>query len=637
MYSGNAAQHPADNSNLWITGLNTNGKDNGAGWAIGGGNAYCELPTALTGFTIDVTGADFSLNLWDKDYGVYTGGATGNPTVIRASVNNYANWTLNESNAYYLWDNDISVGANSGNIVLGTVSPLTSTTDGVWENNSTWGGTMPSMGDTKTVNNNITINSNVVSNGVITINSGKTLTIKTGSSLTLNSDLTTNDGLILEHGAQLIITGVSTGNTTYKRTLTAVSDGADANFEGWFAVSPPVSGEALNTAWANANSLASSTGSKRWIGTYTESSNTYAYFNGTATTFKAGKGYILKRTTNGEISFNGKLNTLDTGVNIDVTKVDKGYNLVGNPYTSIINSATFLTDNAANLAKQQIWVWNDNGNTYNAKTAGINFKVAPGQAFFVQANKEATLNFAESNQEIGADTFQKGSETKIKLMVSNNRTQRYAEIYYLDEATLGYDTGFEGEVFGGIEDSFSLYTHLLENNQGNNYQIQALPNANLETMVIPVGIKAEKGEEITLTADVFNLPTGIKVFLEDRQEGMFYQLNEVNSKYTITLNEAIDGVGRFYLYTRSSALATEDILLQGVSIFKSDKSTLKITGLKNEENTVYVYNVFGKQVLNSSFKVKKGTKEIQLPNFATGVYFIQLVTKEGKLTKKIIL
>ncbi|ANW96613.1 hypothetical protein AXE80_10140 [Wenyingzhuangia fucanilytica] len=122
IYSGNTSDHPTTDSDLWITALNNNGISNSAGWAVGGGNAYCELPNALIGFDIDVTGGDASLNLWDLDYGVYTGAVTGNADVIRASINDYQNWTLNDSNAYYLWSSNTTVGANQGDIVLGELN-----------------------------------------------------------------------------------------------------------------------------------------------------------------------------------------------------------------------------------------------------------------------------------------------------------------------------------------------------------------------------------------------------------------------------------------------------------------------------------------------------------------------------------
>ena len=118
IYQGDTATHPADGNSAWITGLNTNGIATAAGWAVGGGNAYCELPTPLASLNIDVTGGDYTLNLSDMDYGTYIGNATGNVATIRASINNYQNWALSESNVYFLWNSNDTVEGNDGNIIL---------------------------------------------------------------------------------------------------------------------------------------------------------------------------------------------------------------------------------------------------------------------------------------------------------------------------------------------------------------------------------------------------------------------------------------------------------------------------------------------------------------------------------------
>jgi hypothetical protein len=498
--------------------------------------------------------------------------------------------------------------------VTAPATEVTSTGDGTWAD-ATFGGTAPTATDNVVIDNVITLSSSATVNN---------LTIGAGS-------------LTIINGGTLIVNGTASGNVAYQRTLTATDDSAAANLEGWFTVTPPVSGEALNTAWADANSLAIGTGSNRGLATYSENGDSLSYFTGTATTFVAGKGYIVKRTTDGTVTFTGTVNTSDAGVDVNVTKDGNGFNLLGSPYTSQINSATFISDNAANLALPQIWIWNDDGNTYNAKTAGLNFMLSPGQGFFVQANAAATLNFAESNQSSGIDTFQKSTDTKIKLNVFNGKTNRYAEVYYLNTASESYDYGFEGETFGGIPDSFSLFTHLLENNQGKNYQIQALPKSDFESMIVPVGIKIDGNQEITFTAEAVNLPEGIKVYLEDRVNNSFTRLDEVNTNYKVNLTNDSNETGRFYLHTRPSALSISDnALLETISIFKSDASTLKIAGLSQGKANVKLFNVLGKQMMNISF-ISNGIKEITLPKVAKGLYIVQIETEKGKLNKKIIL
>ena len=67
-----------------------------------------------------------------------------------------------------------------------------------------------------------------------------------------------------------------------------------------------------------------------------------------------------------------------------------------------------------------------------------------------------------------------------------------------------------------------------------------------------------------------------------------------------------------------------------------NNNTLKINGLSNVEASVKMFNILGKQVLNTSFDAN-GNNEISLPKLATGVYIVQLRSEQGNLNKKIVL
>ncbi|MCL7754585.1 T9SS type A sorting domain-containing protein [Polaribacter sp. Z022] len=528
--------------------------------------------------------------------------------------------------------------------ITSAVFPVSaSTTPGNWATGGTWGGAVPNQGDKKTINNNIDVNSAVVSDGPIEVTTGNTLTIKAGNSLTLNSDIQIDGTLNLEHGAQLIVKGNSAGNASFVRTLPA-ANGGDATLDGWFSMSPPFSGASINNAWATSNGLATSASNNRGLATYVENGDSWAYLKNDDTnvaalgsTFQAGKGYIIKQSTAGDITFTGTINSSEDGVEVAVTKDGNGFNLLGSPYSALVNSGQFITDNTTKLASQEVWIWNDDGNTYNSKPTAMNFKLAPGQAFFVQVNAAGSLKFEQSNQEIGGDTFQKSSERKITLNVTDGANKRYAEVYYFDNATKGFDSGYEGKVFKGTSQKLSIYTQMLEGDLNESYQVQSFPNSDFETNIIPVGLKAEAGKEVTITAEALNIPSGLNVYLEDRVASTFTRLDEVNSEYKITLTEAINGVGRFYLHTRSSALSVDDsVKLNGVSIFKLSASTLRVAGLPNGKASVSLFNVLGKQVLTNKFEAN-GAKDILLPKLAAGVYFVNVETVSGKISKKIIL
>ena len=455
---------------------------------------------------------------------------------------------------------------------------------------------------------------------------------------TISSGAITVAAIDIKSGAAFVANGTATvtGAATYSRNLTHTV----GNTNGWYLVASPLVGATFDDTWVNANSLATGSGTNRGLATYTESDNTWDYFlTGESGTFTPGTGYSVKRSATGDVSFTGTINTADTDVTL--VRTNNGFNLVANPYTSYINSETLLDNNTVVSNNKNIYVWNNGTTSYDTKISTAAFQVAPGQAFFVRSNEGGgTLTFAESNQSdnSGTDTFQRTAATipEIELSVADESTHRYIKLYFNDAATKGFDNGYDGDLFGGVANSFEIYSHLLEDNQGEKYQIQSLPNSDLASMVIPVGLKAATGKELAFSVKKLNLPTDIKVYLEDRVTNTFTLLDETNSVYNITLSSAIDGIGRFYLHTSNSVLSTSDVNLNSVSIFKINNSNLRVAGLSQGKASISLYNILGKQMMMTTFDAIN-SNDISLPKLAAGVYIVQLTTEAGKLNKKIIL
>ncbi len=313
-----------------------------------------------------------------------------------------------------------------------------------------------------------------------------------------------------------------------------------------------------------------------------------------------------------------------TDVNINVNNTNNAFNLIGNPYTSYINSGNFLTmtNNNANLASQTIWIWNPTTGAYEAKVSSENFKLKPTEGFFVQASSSSTLTFDYSNIRT---TFQKTDLSQIKLSITDGTSRRQAIILYRDTATKGFDNGGDGEAFGGgVPSKFEVYTHLLKDDKGKKYQVQSLPKAEIESMVVPVGVKADAGKEITFSIEKSNIPSSVEVVLEDRTKGTLTKLDNGN-KYKVMLTNASDNIGRFYLHTTQATLSILDNkAISEVSVYKTDNSRLRITGLPTTGNaTVRIYNILGKETINNSFS-STDVKDISLPNLSSGIYIVWL-------------
>ena len=435
-------------------------------------------------------------------------------------------------------------------------------------------------------------------------------------------------------GSSLIANSTFSGNITYNRNL--------ANTD-WYLVSSPVTGQDIDT-FVSAEGLASGTNNNNMgLASYDNTSAAWDYYqSGTSGSgdFALGSGRSIKLATAGDISFTGTMPVDDVSI-----AITNGYNLVGNPYPSYIaantgadSSNNILTVNTSILSEATLWFWNQATNTYDAiNQASSSMDISPAQGFFVETSGSNTLSITEAMQSHqSSDSFQRLSNERpeISLVLSDGEITRDTDVYYIDGTTTGFDNGYDSTTFGGAANSFSIYTHLVANSNGQDLAIQSLPNSDLDTMIIPVGITAAAGEEISISANAINLPEGVNIYLEDKNDNSFTLLDST-SVFTATPDEDLNGIGRFYIHTTATALSDNQVSLTNVSMYVVD-SNLTITGVHTANASVRVYDLVGKEVVNTSFE-GTGLNKIELPVLTTGVYVVQLETQTEAVNKKIII
>ncbi|TXD49044.1 FG-GAP-like repeat-containing protein [Polaribacter sp. IC073] len=444
-------------------------------------------------------------------------------------------------------------------------------------------------------------------------------------------------------GSSLIASNTFSGEINYKRSIGSTN---------WQFISSPVSGQDID-AFIGAQSVAAGTDDNRGLSDYNNTTEAFTYWQAGTTNsgnFVLGDGRAIKLSETEDITFTGTLST--EKVDIAITSNTNGFNLIGNPYPSYIAANTgadavnnLLTINDVDndfLTEATLWLWNQSNESYTTKNlASAAFFIAPGQGFFVSANGDKTFRFTEAMQSHqGTDTFLKTNNNRpeIKVSISNGTVLKHAEIYYIAGTTTSFDNGYDSSIFGGANQDFSIYTHAVANSTGRKLGIQSLPNSNYESMVIPIGITTAADIEITFSIETLNLPKGLKVYVEDRENNTFTQLDELHKTYSFTATKALNGTGRFYVHTSSNALSLEDSksISKKITTYQLDKNTLRVTGLIDGESSLKLFNLLGKEVLNTTFN-SNGTYNVFLPKRAVGVYIVKIESKNNKLTQKIIL
>ena len=186
------------------------------------------------------------------------------------------------------------------------------------------------------------------------------------------------------------------------------------------------------------------------------------------------------------------------------------------------------------------------------------------------------------------------------------------------------------------DNSFAFYTHLVSDSEGVDYDIQSLPTDNYENMIVPIGINAISGTNITIDASITNFPEGINVYIEDKENNSF-SLLDGDANFTTTLANDLNGIGRFYLHTTSEVLSSDDLLMnKNISIYSNSRENLRVVVVQNGTANIHIYNILGKEVFNTAFE-GAGMNDIQLPNLTEGLYIINLTTDRGTINKKVII
>jgi hypothetical protein len=482
---------------------------------------------------------------------------------------------------------------------------------------NTWNGSTDNNWDTAS---NWSTNSVPVSETSVTIPAGLTHYPTATSAINVNS-------ITIASGASFIPGGTVTGAVTYKRNVPTTD---------WFLLAASSSGETFEDLISQ-HTFATGESNPTNIGIASFSNNTGApwiYKTSQSTgAMVSGLGYSMKLAAPGEISITGTAHTANVNLPIS-TGTRNNFNLLGNPYYAYLNSANLILENSELLTEETIWLWN--GISYVTHNAANPMELDPGQGFFVEASISADFTFPQENQLHQSSVFPVRQEpvANFELSIEDGNDKSATKVFYVEGKTASFDNGYDSKMFGDAAYDFALFTELVTDNEGKKLAIQTLPNTDLETMIIPVGIIAEAGKEITFSINITNFPSGKNVYLEDRVNNTFTNLSEEN--YNITLDVASKGIGQFYIHTRSQALNVQDSLLKNISIYKTTNNTLRITGLQSENAVVKVFNMLGKQMMTKAFKTN-GVKEIWLPRLTSGIYLVQLQSDKGRLNKKIIL
>ena len=499
----------------------------------------------------------------------------------------------------------------------------------------------------------------------LTVDTGGTVIVNAGKDLTVTGNLTVNGSMTLHSTSStfssLIVNGTSTGNVTYNRYVNVLGSVASSGND---LIALPVmsSGQTFDAfialgSPANSTKLASNA-TVYAFGSFNNGTDAYDNYPLASTaTLVAGTGYRAATTSGETLTFVGPVNTGTVASSISVGAASK-WNLVGNPYPSYLDAQAFLTANGGVIDEAvldpaynavygynsstdagsggSIWtIINSNQNT------GTN--IAPGQGFYVASNNSGALSFTPAMRvTTGADDFIQGrsaqdaTNSHLRLAISN-ATQTYGtDFYFNDNSSLGLDSGYDAGSFDAATSDFSIYSHLVADNTGIEMAIQSLATNDMNDVVVPLGIHAPQGQQLTVSIAANDLQTGTNVYLEDNVTNTWTLLN--TGDYTITPSVELTGTGRFFVHFSSTTLSLDDNTLNGLQIYtESTAKTVVVKGQLHANTSLVIFDSLGRRVMQTELDMASTSHSIPVSNLATGMYIVKLQNGLQTKTQKVMI
>ena len=225
---------------------------------------------------------------------------------------------------------------------------------------------------------------------------------------------------------------------------------------------------------------------------------------------------------------------------------------------------------------------------------------------------------------------------ELFISLSQNNIDNRTRFYFLDNTTDGLDISYDAAVIGF--DVNSIYSRLLQDDEGYAIDIQALAYSEMWDKVIPLGINALGGEEMTIGISHRTTPADLNIYLEDTEEGTMTNLLDGDFVYTPTSD--LEGVGRFFIHMTADTMSNGEVSTSMLNAYKEiDASYITIEGLATQSNEtkVSLYNILGREVLSTTLNNNMGTQTISTVGLSAGIYVIELESGSDRLTKKLLI
>lgn len=462
---------------------------------------------------------------------------------------------------------------------------------------------------------NVFLNDNIVISGNITIDSD--VNIDYGNANELYS-------ITINHGVSLINYNDMTASYILHIDNSHFTDAKGERWDAdWHDISSPVANHPIEYF---------TTGNYDFY-RYDEPSAVWQYHAGESgpfATMEPGRGYLVAFDTERDMTFNGMMQ--HGNVSIQITRENTGslagFNLLGNPYPSYLDWESVY--HASTNVFPTIYVWDEDKSQYATYDANLQMGtfdktqyLAPGQGFFVKCN-----NASGGNVVFDDNARCHKSSTEVPFRGENIIMKINVEgaVSGIDELIMKLNCP---ETAGALKmTSMSENAPYLSYEYENEDYVMICLGEELSKDSLPFKFKAGQNDDFIMTFDIQNFE-GDFLELEDLLTGEKVDLLSQNH---YNFAGAPNDVAQRFRINFKEALGVEGINERELFVY-SNGDMVSIYGIQGRSQ-IRIYDVRG--ILLSEKTSGENNVELNISNYKSGLYIIQVSDETGVFTKKII-
>lgn len=324
------------------------------------------------------------------------------------------------------------------------------------------------------------------------------------------------------------------------------------------------------------------------------------------------------------------------------------YYFLGNPFQAPYDLAAALSNqsggvpvDADGIAPTAFYAWDSQQGslgsyvTYdistgltNVSSSPVNGVLQPGQAVFVESSglsTNATLKPSDIDLTQGQiDVFSATEFNSLYVSLSHRGIRQDETLILLDAEGLGKNS----LKFQNPGDNIAARLN------GKMFSIIKTDSPS-ENFYVPLAISTRHDRELTLDFSAFTLPEGLEAYLMDLETGEEHPIDhERRTSIPIQVQESSSGNDQFVIIMKNSMLDNNPLFTVYPNPVSEGQLFLSLPdSMKNA--SISMTNILGQNVEAKALNTENGMR-LNLEDFASGVYFLNVIDGENSIVKKIV-